>query len=376
MAKRSLIEELDQAVEGIIGNPNAPLPDVDRRIAPLVRIAAELRGLPSAEFQARLGSELLPSEVTADRTGEAGAALIAGGLAGPLKTDNQIQGRLRELAAAAELKPQDIRAALGELPEMSMRFLASIDQCTVGVSRFSDQTAHWERHPGGDELLHVLDGELDVTTLTEAGLEHTIVPAGSIFVCPRGLWHWPRPLPTVSLLFVTPEKGTENSRARDPRLKAGRALVGEDGQVPRRPSGADTVRSQTSGPAMIAQDLRAALSSVPMLAINAGTTGEEAGAAFPQLGVLNECGLFVGRFSGLSPWECHRGGDELLHILEGEVEITTLTDTGPVRNTLRAGSVFVCPRGLWHRQYSAAGAMAFSATPQPSEVSFAEDPRL
>jgi quercetin dioxygenase-like cupin family protein len=113
-----------------------------------------------------------------------------------------------------------------------------------------------------------------------------------------------------------------------------------------------------------------------MLTISGRTTGEEAGAAFPQIGSLNQCGLFVGRFSGLSPWECHNGGDELLHILEGEVEITTLTDAGPVRNTLRAGSVFVCPRGLWHRQYSVSGAMAFSATPQPSAVSFAEDPRV
>jgi uncharacterized cupin superfamily protein len=126
---------------------------------------------------------------------------------------------------------------------------------------------------------------------------------------------------------------------------------------------------------MIARDIRAALSGVPLLAISESTTGEEAGAAFPQLGSLNQCGLYAGRFSGLSPWERHTTADELLHVLEGEVEITTLTDAGPVRNTLRAGSVFVCPRGLWHRQYSAGGALSFSATPQPTDVSFADDPR-
>jgi uncharacterized cupin superfamily protein len=127
---------------------------------------------------------------------------------------------------------------------------------------------------------------------------------------------------------------------------------------------------------MMARDVRAALSGIPELAISESTTAQEAGAAFPQLGTLNGCGLYAGRFSGLSPWECHTEADELLHVLEGEVEITTLTDAGPVRNTLRAGTIFVCPRGLWHRQYSARGVLEFSATPQPTEISLADDPRV
>jgi len=134
-------------------------------------------------------------------------------------------------------------------------------------------------------------------------------------------------------------------------------------------------KSKASAPELIARDIRAALSGIPELAISANTTGEEAGAAFPRLGSLNQTGLYAGRFSGLSPWERHTTADELLHVLEGEVEITTLTGDGPVRNTLRAGSVFVCPRGLWHQQYSAKGVLEFSATPQPTEVSFAGDPR-
>jgi PhnB protein len=57
MAKRSLFEELDQAVSGVLLHPGAALP-ADARLAPLARIAAELTGLPRPEFRARLKSEL------------------------------------------------------------------------------------------------------------------------------------------------------------------------------------------------------------------------------------------------------------------------------------------------------------------------------
>jgi len=57
MAKRSLFEELDQAVTGMLSRPDAPLP-ADARLAPLARIAAELTSLPRPDFRARLKSDL------------------------------------------------------------------------------------------------------------------------------------------------------------------------------------------------------------------------------------------------------------------------------------------------------------------------------
>jgi quercetin dioxygenase-like cupin family protein len=112
-----------------------------------------------------------------------------------------------------------------------------------------------------------------------------------------------------------------------------------------------------------------------LLTITASTTAEEAGAAFPQLASFNEGGIFVGRYSGQPPWERHPKADELLHVLDGEVEVTVLTDAGPVHATVRAGSIFVVPQGLWHRPVARAAATLLSATPKPTEVSFAEDPR-
>ena len=122
---------------------------------------------------------------------------------------------------------------------------------------------------------------------------------------------------------------------------------------------------------MKAHDIRAA----PELTITSSTTGEEADAAFPQLASFNEGGVFVGRYSGQPPWERHPKADELLHVLDGEIDITVLTDDGPVPVTVRAGSIFVVPRGLWHRPVARVAATLLSVTPKPTEVSFAEDPR-
>jgi uncharacterized glyoxalase superfamily protein PhnB len=58
MAKRSLIEQLDRAVQATLAHPEASLPSADTELAPLVRLAAELRDLPRNDFKARLKADL------------------------------------------------------------------------------------------------------------------------------------------------------------------------------------------------------------------------------------------------------------------------------------------------------------------------------
>ena len=58
MPRRSLSEQLDEAVQAVIGNPGVPLPSGDAGVSPLVRLAAELRGLPREDFKTRLKNEL------------------------------------------------------------------------------------------------------------------------------------------------------------------------------------------------------------------------------------------------------------------------------------------------------------------------------
>jgi PhnB protein len=63
MAKRSLSQQIDEWVEAILlqgrtQSPGEPTSPADSRLAPLARIAADLRGLPRPEFKASLKSDL------------------------------------------------------------------------------------------------------------------------------------------------------------------------------------------------------------------------------------------------------------------------------------------------------------------------------
>lgn len=108
--------------------------------------------------------------------------------------------------------------------------------------------------------------------------------------------------------------------------------------------------------------------------IAATTTEAEAEAAFRSLGTFNGCTLGLIRFEGQTPWERH-AEDELLHFLEGEVELTVLFPDGSAAHaTASAGTVVVVPRDCWHRQHARRPAALLFVT-SATELSEAEDPR-
>jgi quercetin dioxygenase-like cupin family protein len=100
-----------------------------------------------------------------------------------------------------------------------------------------------------------------------------------------------------------------------------------------------------------------------------------ASTPFTKLAAFNQGGIFVGRFTGQTPWERHRHGDELVQVLAGEVDLTVMTAGRPTHVTLGPGGIFVVPRGRWHRQYARTDVTLLSATPTPTDMSFADDPR-
>ena len=125
-----------------------------------------------------------------------------------------------------------------------------------------------------------------------------------------------------------------------------------------------------------AHDLRALLAGVARLDVSPGTSGAEAEATMLPVDVLNGSMVGLVRFGGETPWEIHRAGDELLHVLEGEVEVTVLAGDGPVRAVLRPGSVFVVEKNLWHRQHARPEVALLFATPmEGNEHSWEADPR-
>ena len=99
--------------------------------------------------------------------------------------------------------------------------------------------------------------------------------------------------------------------------------------------------------------------------------------AFWMLGEADSGALWIGRWTGASPWERHANGDELLHQLEGEVKITLLLDEGEKVVHLKAGEIFLVPKGAWHKQESVGEekTVQWGKTPMPTDHSDADDPR-
>ena len=76
-----------------------------------------------------------------------------------------------------------------------------------------------------------------------------------------------------------------------------------------------------------AVDIKAELAGRPVLRERGkDTTEAEAKAAFATLAPFRDGSIFAGSFSGDSPWERHRKGDKLVHILDGAATLTIMTD--------------------------------------------------
>jgi mannose-6-phosphate isomerase-like protein (cupin superfamily) len=102
------------------------------------------------------------------------------------------------------------------LVERRTQQIGELNVCAVGISRM---TAHpqWERHPTGDELLHVIEGRLHLRILDGDTTTEAELGPGELAVVPKGLWHSPQPIGEVTLVYVTPLEKSEISNKDDPR---------------------------------------------------------------------------------------------------------------------------------------------------------------
>ena len=105
---------------------------------------------------------------------------------------------------------------------------------------------------------------------------------------------------------------------------------------------------------------------------------EKIRAAGAHLGSFDAGDISMGHFTGTSPWERHMEGDELFYVLEGEVAVTLLHDGDDGRDevVIPTGSIFVIPRGRWHRSLARRPVkiLTLRATDH-GPVSFEDDPR-
>ena len=116
------------------------------------------------------------------------------------------------------MEAHDIHSALEGLGEVEFRRLAKFNGGEVGVFWASSGTSPWERHPDDEELLHVVEGQVEIEVLTDEGPVVTLIDEGSIFVVPRGHWHRHRHVGMVKEMYVTPGR-SDMSFAEDPRAE-------------------------------------------------------------------------------------------------------------------------------------------------------------
>ena len=111
-------------------------------------------------------------------------------------------------AAVAKMTPIDL-ANVTERPDGPIDGF-EFHGCDCGVASFKGQPP-WERHTAGDELIHVLAGG---TQLTVRGADGDVVRQlrpGDLAIVPSGCWHRNSAPDGVTLLFMTPREGNQNS---------------------------------------------------------------------------------------------------------------------------------------------------------------------
>ncbi len=115
----------------------------------------------------------------------------------------------------AKLESYDPSAVADGLAEMEFRQLAQFDAGHAGVFwSEAGGPSSWEMHPGCDEMLQVLEGEIEVEVLPEGGEAgvKTRVSAGSFFVVPRGCWHRQILLARTKEFYLTPGRSLHSTK--------------------------------------------------------------------------------------------------------------------------------------------------------------------
>ncbi|MFF3749177.1 cupin domain-containing protein [Streptomyces sp. NPDC002018] len=71
---------------------------------------------------------------------------------------------------------------------------------------------------------------------------------------------------------------------------------------------------------------------------------------------VNDYDVRIAKVAGDHVWHVHDDTDEFFQVVEGELLIALREEGGERTVALARGSVFVVPRGVWHRPSSAGGA--------------------
>jgi mannose-6-phosphate isomerase-like protein (cupin superfamily) len=117
-------------------------------------------------------------------------------------------------ATIVHLRPEGRAVRLAWTPDVFRTLAAEAGDRVVGA-KHADAPAdfhadEWEMHPGGDEVLYLLAGALDVILDEPAGERIFGLEGGQACLVPRGVWHRLVLRRSSDLLFITPARGTRH----------------------------------------------------------------------------------------------------------------------------------------------------------------------
>ena len=112
-----------------------------------------------------------------------------------------------EFAKLTMLEGRTPTTTAAERRESISRLLPYRDRA-IFAAKFSGRGA-WERHPQGDEIVHIVEGTTTLHLITAAGRQSLALTAGMLVVVPQNAWHQFEAPDGVSLMTTTPQP-TEN----------------------------------------------------------------------------------------------------------------------------------------------------------------------
>lgn len=97
---------------------------------------------------------------------------------------------------------------------------------------------------------------------------------------------------------------------------------------------------------------------------------------FARAAEYRDGAIFMGGFSGVSQWERHPNGDEVVQVLEGSATLALRAQDGSEeKHDLTAGMLAIVPQNTWHQFTAPDGVIIMTTTPQPTEhIEDAEPP--
>lgn len=96
-------------------------------------------------------------------------------------------------------------------------------------------------------------------------------------------------------------------------------------------------------------NLEALIPELSLLALENNPTPAEMESSFLNLGSFDDGSVFLGKWSGQTPWELHPDGDEFLLVLEGNLLVTLLVEDYTQEILVDRGTTCIIPRAVWHR---------------------------